>query len=152
MPYINWNCTCIFWNVHFYILECALLFYPSSFSFFTNQTNPIKLLFEWLSSYNFLWKENSHVEELTLGVKVAPRRWCPGGKERVCHAGHEGPGTFRGMKSCVQGTTGNLTGGRWMGSGSARVDEIIVELDRQELVNTKEFGLESIGSWESDGF
>lgn len=33
-----------------------------------------------------------------------------------------------------------------MGSGSARVDEIIVELDRQELVNTKEFGLESIGS------
>lgn len=34
-----------------------------------------------------------------------------------------------------------------MGRGSARVDEIIVELDRQEpTVNTKEFGLESIGS------
>ena len=33
-------------ELHLYFLECALIFYPSSFLFLINQTIQIKLLFE----------------------------------------------------------------------------------------------------------
>lgn len=66
-----------------------------------------------------------------MGVKIAPTRGCLGRREKVCQGEHEGHSEFRGMKSCVQGTTNNLTCNK-SGAGSTQVNEMTVEISMQE--------------------